>query len=1009
MAADQWRKRLNTAGIVGFHGREQHRAKRKNAGLPQYDPNIKSHISLEWDGNQKRVVARRDQIGINRRDLRPFIGSSPSVSNVIADVFSVPQEIYALENLKDVLSYEVWETYLTESERNHLMQFLPSGPEAEEVLEALLAGENFHFGCPSLNWGASLCSGDLHPDAISQKEQCLKTEKKAYYAELHKYHNNMIGYLLKLKERFESCKDPEKEIVQKIWRSRNDADKKISSSANDSRICVPEDNVAASSESCSWVADEKACSSDNQNSSIIKRGELKNRMREKVSVKNNGGNLSVVLDDVHNVGSKSRKGDRRQLQNIASTDCAKYMSYFKISKKQHDIVKNMKGKSIQSKSLNRVLGNIDSINVQPYEVFIEEEQKKLCEHWIQLANNALPAACAYWRNLHAQRLQMRESLEQELNERFKMTTQAQDDEDSESDKTVCEDQIEDGVEDHTLTLEDDEQSVSDSPHQGSEQHLQSDEESDPMDIDSGKHTITKPEHGTLNASEYSGNANTVDVAISQGAHLSCGGDVWPAGNISHSYYDSTASHENTSDDGLSIVHPKANEDQQKCLIDLESNLQVEDTEKDLVHGQSEDTSFRQSDDGSFGTYTNQDGNELLQLTANDGHQRMTANAHLEADEEQQPQLIDLESNLEVEDTEKDMVHRQSEDTSFRRLDDGSFGTYSNQDGNELFQLTANDGHQRMTVNAHLKANEEQQAHLIDLESNLQVGDTEKDMVHRQSEDPPFRQSDDGSFGSYSNQDRNELFQSLFKGQEMLMYHHGQKQTRLDFQSPNEMLVEDGRFHGHFQEQSHPSLPMEQGLKRQNDVYLQQSIPENIYSDGGRFLIPRQEALAPVDVHDWAVNSVRMSPPPPPPTIQSHLNGDMQNWFSGEHQIRGGWSGSCGVSVASRSMGNRNGGDQSLYSVLSQCNQLRASSPYQSAASAEQYISSRNYGMMGGGATPGMSNVVPQPTHPLDYISGQEAGSSLMPVPDDMGWMGLPHQNSGLHDPMGKPDLRSWNQ
>lgn len=28
----------------------------------------------------------------------------------------------------------------------------------------------------------------------------------------------MIGYLLKLKERFESCKDPEKEIVQKIWR-----------------------------------------------------------------------------------------------------------------------------------------------------------------------------------------------------------------------------------------------------------------------------------------------------------------------------------------------------------------------------------------------------------------------------------------------------------------------------------------------------------------------------------------------------------------------------------------------------------------------------------------------------------------------------------------------------------------------------------------------------------------------------------------------------------------------
>lgn len=107
MAADQWRKRLNSAGVVGFHGREQYRAKRKNTGFPQYDPNMKSHISLEWDGNQKRVVARRDQISISRRDMWPFMRSSPSVNNPIADVFSVPQEIYTLENLNDVLSCEV--------------------------------------------------------------------------------------------------------------------------------------------------------------------------------------------------------------------------------------------------------------------------------------------------------------------------------------------------------------------------------------------------------------------------------------------------------------------------------------------------------------------------------------------------------------------------------------------------------------------------------------------------------------------------------------------------------------------------------------------------------------------------------------------------------------------------------------------------------------------------------------------------------------------------------------
>lgn len=32
------------------------------------------------------------------------------------------------------------------------------------------------------------------------------------------FFGSMIAYLLKLKERCATCKDPEKEIVQKIWR-----------------------------------------------------------------------------------------------------------------------------------------------------------------------------------------------------------------------------------------------------------------------------------------------------------------------------------------------------------------------------------------------------------------------------------------------------------------------------------------------------------------------------------------------------------------------------------------------------------------------------------------------------------------------------------------------------------------------------------------------------------------------------------------------------------------------
>lgn len=295
-----------------------------------------------------------------------------------------------------------------------------------------------------------------------------------------------------------------------------------------------------------------------------------------------------------------------------------------------------------------------------------------------------------------------------------------------------------------------------------------------------------------------------------------------------------------------------------------------------------------------------------------------------------------------------------------------------------------------------QVNEEHQTHIIDLESDFPVGNIGKDLLHRQS--------DNGSFSSYPNQDRNELLQSLFKGPGILSYPL-QKQTGLDFRPPNNVFMGDGQFPVHFEEQQHQSLPLELGQKRENDVYMQQNLPENIYSDGGRYLIPRQEHLTPVTMQDWAGNSVRMPGP-----LQSHLNGgDMlsQNWFSGEHPVHGGWSGSGGASVTSHSIGSGStAADQSLFSVLSHCNQLRSGSPYHSVGSTDQFISPRNYGMVGG-VTPRMGNVLPQAAHALDYLGGREAATSVMH--DDMQWMNLPHQNSGLRDPMGKPFLRSWNQ
>ncbi|CAK7348125.1 unnamed protein product [Dovyalis caffra] len=889
MGADQRRKRLNAASLAGCSSWEPYKTKKNKKS--KNDVHAKSLISLEWDGNRKKVVAKREQIGISRTDLRPFIDSVPQHHNPLADVFAVPREVFELQNLAEVLSYESWQTHLSENERNFLRQFLPTGLGAEEVVEALLSGDNFHFGNPSLRWGASLCSGDLHPDVVLYQEQRLKADKKAYYSELQDYHNDMITYLQKLKDTWESSKDPEKEALQKIWRRpRSDADKRISLCDNESKFYDLGENVVATSESCSLVAEEKASSSDNQNSPVTKGGEVPKRICEKGFMKKKCRKPLVASDD-----ARPGKGDNLHKLNIHHSDGAKYMSYLKISKKQHQLVKSMKqsGKSIQSNSLNGVLGDFDTLHVQPYEEFVKEEHKKLQEHWMQLANKDLPAAYAIWRERQFQRREITKSLEEEMEGQLKYPVeylekdghafqlQDQSDQGANQNETNAEDKQEHNHEillrdqnDHEVGIQesnisDNEDSVADCPHDQSLQHISSlsvGQDLNPIDMNTENghvHLNSDSDEASPHVSEYSGSMHVADASIDQGVPISSGGDVWSAVSIPNSYYNSTANNEYTSSGILSLPH--------------------------------------------------------------------------QVNEEQRSQLIDLESEVHEEDTGKALLHRQS---------------------------------------------------------------------------------DDGSFSSYPNHDRSGLLQSLFKGQVMLPYHNEQKQTGLDFQSPNDVLMQDGQYTGHLQGQLQPSLSLEQGQKRHTEDYMQQNISEDIYSEGGGFLIPRQGPAPPVNLQDWNVNPVRM-----PARLQSHLNDDgllTQNWFSREHQVRGDWTGAGGASVSNQSIGSN--ADQSLFSVLSQCNQLNTRSPinqlrsgspinqrpngaFDSAGSAEQFVLPRNYGMVSG-VTPRISNALPQAAHPLDYFSGRDSASSLMP--DDMGWMPLP-QNSALHDPMGKPYLRSWNQ
>ncbi|XP_042499247.1 uncharacterized protein LOC122077375 isoform X2 [Macadamia integrifolia] len=531
MAAGQQKRRLNGASVVSTYLQEQYKArKRKNLEPTQKMMKINSHIFLKWDENQVNPIARREQ------------------------------ETFELENLTNVLSYEVWETHLSELERNFLTQFLPQGTDREQVVHTLLMGENFHFGNPFLNWGAMLCSGNLHPDAVLHQERCFRANKRAYYLEFQKYHDDNLENLLKLKARWTDRKDPEKHsIVQKTWR--------------------------------------------------------------KGFVRDMCGN-SLAVTEKPRVIANSKKNQKLHKLYIQSGDGAKYMSYFKISRKQHQLVKRMKqsGDGIQSKSLNRVLGNIKSFHVRPYETFEEEERKKLHDFWLLLAIRDLPAAFLDWKERQLKQQQWRCSLKQELLGKKKHLMK-EEEEKTYYDSMVDEQRGNGETEnEHAMHCsEDDDVSVSQSAQYQPVERIPSlnGHELDPMETESeeGSREILKPEGAPPNLLEFLGNMNPSEDAVLREVEVSSA-KVWPVVGPSDLHcHTNSVSHGYPFAGEFSLRQPKPTEEQATGMIDLESDMAEQDAEEAFNCGASNfvGPALHMSNGGSFiNSYTNQYCNELLQ-------------------------------------------------------------------------------------------------------------------------------------------------------------------------------------------------------------------------------------------------------------------------------------------------------------------------------------------------------------------------------------------------------------
>ncbi|XP_076895930.1 uncharacterized protein LOC143548722 [Bidens hawaiensis] len=396
MAADKLSKRSKVSNDIPHASWEIQKVKKKK--YSRFDSNTKSHISLEWDDKKEHVVSKKEQISIAQRELAPFLPYGANYQNVLGDVFEAPLELFELSDLTGLLSYEVWQTHLSVQEREFLTQFLPEGADPHKAVHELFTGNNLYFGNLFPKWGASICSGDYHPDVILRQEQHNKANKVAYYSELHEYHTKMIGSLQSWKERWTTSMNPDN-FMQKTPRPKREFHK-----SGPSHETGLQHDLCATSGSSSWDADNKSCNSDN--GETLMRTDMPNKYY------NSSSGRSVT---------RPKKGDKLRKLKIEFGDGAKYMSYIKVSKEQHERVKSsmkQSNTSVQSRSLNNVLGNLDGFCVKPFEMFEEEERQKLHSYWLNLVKKDLPAGFENWKSWRSAKWQVIESLRKEMEEKW---------------------------------------------------------------------------------------------------------------------------------------------------------------------------------------------------------------------------------------------------------------------------------------------------------------------------------------------------------------------------------------------------------------------------------------------------------------------------------------------------------------------------------------------------------------------------------------------------------------
>ncbi|CAO2635639.1 Nuclear factor related to kappa-B-binding protein [Lemmus lemmus] len=101
----------------------------------------------------------------------------------------------------DVVSLSTWQEVLSDSQREHLQQFLPqfstdNVEQQNELILALFSGENFRFGNPLHIAQKLFRDGHFNPEVVKYRQLCFKSQYKRYLNSQQQYFHRLLKQIL---------------------------------------------------------------------------------------------------------------------------------------------------------------------------------------------------------------------------------------------------------------------------------------------------------------------------------------------------------------------------------------------------------------------------------------------------------------------------------------------------------------------------------------------------------------------------------------------------------------------------------------------------------------------------------------------------------------------------------------------------------------------------------------------------------------------------------------------